>query len=67
MDVLKTLCLFILIQVIRGIVILVHFPVLRMVGYKIRWKEALVLTLGASKGAINIILSLIIISHDELD
>ena len=47
--------------------ICVHYPVFRLIGYKISWKEVLVLTLGASKGAINIILSLVIVSHDELD
>lgn len=58
--------IFLLMHVIRAIVIIVHYPILKSLGYGLSIKEAIVLTLAGLKGAIAITLSLIVYHHGGL-
>lgn len=58
------IALYVGIHIIRAIVILVHYPLLASIGYKINWKEAVVLVVMAFRGAISLTLSLTVY-HDE--
>lgn len=57
---------FVLLHVIRAIVVAVHFPWLRRMGYGLSFKEAVVLALAGLKGAIAITLSLLMYHNEEL-
>jgi NhaP-type Na+/H+ or K+/H+ antiporter len=56
--------LFPLTYLIRFVVLLVHFPVLRYFGYGLSWKELIVLCFAGMKGVISVGLALIA-SHDD--
>jgi NhaP-type Na+/H+ or K+/H+ antiporter len=57
---------FILIHAIRAVVIAVHYPILKYLGYGLSIKEAIVLTLAGLKGAIAITLALLVYHHDAV-
>jgi len=59
--------LFVILHVVRGLVILIHYPVLKRIGYGLNWKEAIVLTVGALKGTIAIALGLIVYRSEEVE
>jgi NhaP-type Na+/H+ or K+/H+ antiporter len=66
-DVGKMFACFVMLHIIRAIVILVHYPVLKYFGYGLSLKEALVLTLAGLKGAIAITLALMVYRTDEVN
>jgi NhaP-type Na+/H+ or K+/H+ antiporter len=66
-DVGMMLLLFVILHVVRGLVILIHYPVLRRIGYGLNWKEAIVLTVGALKGTIAIALGLIVYRSENVE
>lgn len=66
-DVWHMLIIFLLIHVVRAVVIAVHFPLLHNIGYGLSFKEAVVLTLAALKGAISLTLSLIVYHNHKLE
>jgi NhaP-type Na+/H+ or K+/H+ antiporter len=59
--------LFVILHVVRGLVILIHYPILKRIGYGLNWKEAIVLTVGALKGTIAIALGLIVYRSENVD
>ena len=59
--------LYIMMHLIRALVILVHYPLLANIGYKINWKEAVILVVMAFKGAISLTLSLTVFHDEEMD
>lgn len=57
--------LFVLLHVVRGVTVFVHWPLLRLMGYGCTFKEMLVLIMGALKGTISIALALMVFhNHD---
>jgi len=52
--------LFALLHVVRAITVLLHWPLLRVLGYGCTYKEMLVLICGALKGTISIALALMV-------
>lgn len=65
-DVGKLFECFIFIHLIRAIVIAVHFPILRKLGYGLTLKEAFVLVLAGLKGASSIMLTLLVYYNHDL-
>jgi NhaP-type Na+/H+ or K+/H+ antiporter len=66
-DILNGFILYLCLHVIRFIVVMAHFPILRFLGYGISFKEALVLVAMAFKGALSLTLGLTIFNDDELN
>ncbi|CAG9314902.1 unnamed protein product [Blepharisma stoltei] len=66
-DVVRMGTLFIFLHLVRGVVLLIHYPVLKFFGYGITIKEVIVMTLSGLKGAIATSLALIVFHEDELD
>lgn len=66
-DIGKMFACFLMMHVIRAIVIIVHFPVLKYFGYGLTFREACVLILAGLKGAIAITLALLVYRSDEID
>jgi NhaP-type Na+/H+ or K+/H+ antiporter len=70
-DVWSMLIIFLVIHAVRAVVIAIHFPLLHNIGYGLTFKEAIVLTLAALKGAISLTLSLIVLhsgsGHDTAE
>lgn len=58
--------LFVILHIVRGIVIMIHYPILKRFGYGLNWKEAIVLTVGALKGTIAIALGLIVYRNEDV-
>lgn len=58
--------MFLILHLIRFIVICVHYPLLRYIGYGITVKEIIVLTFSGIKGVISIALSLIAYNDSSL-
>lgn len=56
--------LFLLLHVVRAVTILIHWPLLRKMGYGCSFKEMIVLIVGALKGTISIALALMVY-HNE--
>jgi len=56
--------LFVLLHAVRAVTVLIHWPVLRKLGYGCTWKEMIVLIVGALKGTISIALALLVF-HDQ--
>ena len=63
-DISMVFALFVLLHLIRGFAIFVHYPILKHFGYGITAKEAIVMTIAGLKGVISIALALIAF-HDE--
>lgn len=59
--------LFIMLHFVRGLVIWVHFPILKRLGYGLTIKEALIMTLAGLKGVISTALALIAYHETNLD
>lgn len=62
----KLILMFFILHVVRFLVILIHYPILRYFGYGINWKEIVVLTFAGIKGVIGLALALIAYHHPEL-
>lgn len=62
-------CLFLwlMLYAVRAGVILVLYPLLRKMGYGIRWNEALALTWGSLRGAVAIVLGLVMFETDTVN
>jgi NhaP-type Na+/H+ or K+/H+ antiporter len=58
---------FIFLHLIRAVVIAIHFPLLRKLGYGLSLKEAFVLVLAGLKGASSIMLTLLVYYNRNLD
>lgn len=56
--------LFVLLHVVRAVTVLIHWPLLRKMGYGCTLKEMIVLIVGALKGTISIALALMVF-HDD--
>lgn len=52
--------LYFVVHLTRGLVILCFWPVLKRIGYGITWKEAVILVYGGLRGAVGLILGLIV-------
>lgn len=59
-DWVKMLIFFVLMIIARGIMVLTFFPILKMFGYGINYKEFLVLVYGGLRGALGLCLALIV-------
>lgn len=59
--------LYLILHVIRGLVILIHFPLLRNLGYGLTWRKAVLLSVAGLKGTISLILSLAVFSEGSMD
>lgn len=59
-DYLKLLALWVLLQLIRFIAILTLWPILRKLGYGLSFKQLLVLTYGGLRGAVGLLLALVV-------
>lgn len=66
-DFVSMLTAYVLIQLIRYLVIAVHYPILSKLGYGLDWKKANVLALCGLKGAISTALSLMIYDNASFD
>ncbi|KAH9254896.1 hypothetical protein BASA81_007146 [Batrachochytrium salamandrivorans] len=62
-------CLFLwlMLYAVRAGVILILYPLLRKMGYGIRWNEALALTWGSLRGAVAIVLGLVMFETDTFN
>jgi CPA1 family monovalent cation:H+ antiporter len=61
------LVLFIFIHLIRGIALVLHYPVFRYFGYGISFQEILIMTIAGFKGVISTALSLIVYNDNDLN
>lgn len=66
-DVLNGFILYLCMHAIRFIVVMVHLPILKYLGYGMTFKEALVLVAMAFKGALSLTLGLSVYNDTELD
>ena len=57
--------LYVMLQVIRLVTIVLCYPFMIMSGYKIHWKEAIVMIWGGLRGAVGLALSLIVNFDEE--
>lgn len=57
-DLIFSFILFVLIYVFRALVICIHYPILRYFGYGLSVKEAVVVIISGTKGAVAIALAL---------
>mmetsp|Transcript_11742 Transcript_11742/g.5896 ORF Transcript_11742/g.5896 Transcript_11742/m.5896 type:complete len:89 (-) Transcript_11742:58-324(-) len=46
---------------------IIQYPILKVWGYGIDWKEALVITYGGLRGAIGLTLALVVAAEHEID
>jgi NhaP-type Na+/H+ or K+/H+ antiporter len=65
-DVLHLLGLYAALHVIRGIMVCCFWPFLNCIGEKITWKEALVMTWSGLRGAVGLILAIIVDEEREI-
>ncbi|CAG9311411.1 unnamed protein product [Blepharisma stoltei] len=65
-DVVVLFTLFIFQHLVRGLVIVIHYPLLKKFGYGINWKETVVMTLAGLKGVIATALALIVYNEADL-
>jgi NhaP-type Na+/H+ or K+/H+ antiporter len=65
-DIWKTTVLFVLLHFIRGIVILVHYPLLSRLGNGLNWREAVLLSLAGAKGVISTSLGILVWHNSDL-
>lgn len=65
-EVWKTVVLFIFLHIIRGIVVLIHYPLLSRLGLGLDWKEAVLLTVAGAKGVISSSLAILVWHNDEI-
>jgi len=65
-DVLHLLGLYAALHVIRGIMVFFFWPFLNLIGPKITWKEALVMTWSGLRGAVGLILAIIVDEQREI-
>ena len=63
----KASALFLLMHLIRGIALIIHYPLLRYFGYGINLKEILVLSFSGLKGVISTALALMVYNIKALD
>ncbi|CAG9320321.1 unnamed protein product [Blepharisma stoltei] len=61
------LALFVLLHIVRGIVVWIHFPILKRLGYGLSIKEAFIMTIAGIKGVIATALALIGYHHSDLN
>lgn len=61
------IALFIIIHFIRGLVIILHYPVLKYFGYGINKTDVVILTISGFKGVISSALSLIVFNDTDQD
>mmetsp|Transcript_133139 Transcript_133139/g.265631 ORF Transcript_133139/g.265631 Transcript_133139/m.265631 type:complete len:932 (-) Transcript_133139:188-2983(-) len=66
MDVLHLLGLYVALHAIRGIMIFFFWPFLNLIGPKITWREALVMTWSGLRGAVGLILAIIVDEQEEI-
>mmetsp|Transcript_22450 Transcript_22450/g.40493 ORF Transcript_22450/g.40493 Transcript_22450/m.40493 type:complete len:986 (-) Transcript_22450:45-3002(-) len=66
-EVWKTFVVFILLHLIRGLVVLMHFPLLSRLGLGLHWKDAVILSFAGAKGVISSSLSILIWHNTELN
>lgn len=59
--------LFVIIHIIRGTVIIIHYPIIKYFGYGINKREIIVLTFAGLKGVISSALSLIVYNDEGLN
>ena len=62
-----TLVYYIAVFVVRGLTIMILFPILQTIGYGITKKEAAFMTFGGLRGAVSLALALLIDSHPTID
>jgi NhaP-type Na+/H+ or K+/H+ antiporter len=60
-------CLYVLLNVIRFVTHLVILPLLRNTGYGFSWKDIVVSTYGALRGAVGLALALFLTNNPEFD
>jgi len=66
-DFLKLFIIYIGVHVVRAIVILILYPVMRRAGYGLPKKDAIVVWYGALRGAIGLALALIVAAETSID
>lgn len=59
--------LFLFLYIFRGLVLLLHYPLLKHFGYGVNFKEILVLAFAGLKGVISICLALMVYNNKGLD
>jgi NhaP-type Na+/H+ or K+/H+ antiporter len=62
----KLIGLYLLLHVIRFIVIVMQWPLLKISGYGITFKQIIVLTYGGLRGAVGLALALIVTGHHDM-
>ncbi len=60
------LILYIGVHVIRALVILLFYPIMRKAGYGLPWKDAVVVWYGALRGAVGLALALIVAGENRI-
>ena len=66
-DLLKLILVYVLLQVIRGLVLLLHYPLLKNLGYGLTLQETAIIVLSGFKGVISIALGLVAFHEEGLD
>lgn len=59
-DILHVISTYVVVNIFRGVMVVMLSPILRNIGYGLPWKHAVVLTWGGLRGAVSIALSLIL-------
>mgnify|MGYP001083222295 CR=1 FL=1 len=66
-DVWMLLALFLLLHLVRGVAVFLHYPILKRFGYGIKFTELIVVILAGFKGVISLALALIAFHNESLD
>eukprot|EP00898_Chlorokybus_atmophyticus_P000417 jgi/Chlat1/1376/Chrsp119S01786 len=66
-DVGYAVLLYVLLQVIRGIMFTVFYPILRVTGYGITWRDAIIMVWGGLRGAVALALALVLQLESAID
>ncbi len=66
-DYLKLLALWLCLQIVRFVAIIAMWPILRKIGYGLTFKQTLVLTYGGLRGAVGLVLALVVDLEDSID
>ena len=65
LDFIKAALFYLFVMLVRLIVLFIQYPIMNQVGYRISWKEVLVLAYGGLRGSVALALGMIIILDEE--
>ena len=62
----RMIALYVCINFVRLIMIIIFYPCLSRIGYKLNWREAIVLCYGGFRGAVSLALALLLRSEEKI-